>query len=100
MKRRKLSPQLISEQLGGDNVGRRLVVAVDAEVNMAGIVEHADFGLLCGRRSLEWLALTEISDGRRSLPNRIVESSVQAGRMLGPDRRRSTSAGAWNFHLC
>src|SRR5207245_716778 len=45
----------ISTQLGGNNVSGRLVIAVDAEINMAGIVEHANFGFLGGRRSLEWL---------------------------------------------
>jgi hypothetical protein len=58
---------------------------MDAEVNVAGVIENANFGFFRGRSSLEWLALAKIIDGKRDLPNRIIKR---------PSRRGACSARA------
>src|SRR5260370_4529067 len=44
--------------------------------------------------------MAKIIDGGRSLPNRIVPSSIQARRLLGPGCSRQPCAGAWSLALC
>ena len=53
----------ITAQFGSHNRLRILVVAVDSEVNMVGVVQDAHFGFLCGRAGFEWFSLAEIRDG-------------------------------------
>jgi hypothetical protein len=73
---------------------------MDADVNMAGVIENANFGFFRGRSSLEWLALAKIIDGRRDLPDRIIKRSIQARCLLGPNRNRRSCVGAWGLGLC
>jgi hypothetical protein len=72
---------------------------MDAEVNVAGVIENADFGFFGGRSRLEWLALAKIIDGRRHLPDRIIKRSIQAGCLPGPDSNRRSCVGAWGLGL-
>jgi len=73
---------------------------MDAEVNVAGVIENANFGSFRGRSSLEWLALAKIIDGRRDLPYRIIKRAVQARCLLGSGSNRRSCVGAWGLGLC
>src|SRR5260370_21489492 len=86
-------------QMRGQDLGWDGVVAVDAEVNVAGVIENANFGFFRGSSSLDWLALAKIVEGRRDLPNRIIQRSIQARCLLGPGSNRRSCAGAWGLAL-
>jgi hypothetical protein len=73
---------------------------MDAEVNVAGVVENADFGFFRGGSSLKRLALPKIIDGKRDLPNRIIKRSIQARCLLGPGSNRRSSVGDRGLGLC
>ncbi len=83
----------VPAQLRGHDLLRIAIVAVDAEVNVVGIVKDANFRFLRRGGSLQRLALAEVTMGRSSLPDRIVESSINTRRVLGAGCGGNSSLG-------
>ena len=80
----------IAAKLPGDDRARRGVVTMDADVEMARVVEDAHFGIFRGRLGFVWLTLAEIGNEGSGGPEGIIESAIQARREFGPSGTRDS----------
>ena len=72
----------VAAHLGGDHAAGLRVVRLDADIQGARVVQQTDDRPLRCRRALGGLLLGECIDDRRRLPCRLVETPVDAGRLV------------------
>jgi len=60
------------------------VVAMDAKVNVVGVIEDVDLGFLRCWLSLEWLPLPEVANCWCRRPKWIIQRPIQPRRMFRP----------------
>ena len=85
----------ISTELCGDDGVWGGVETTYADVEMAGVVEDTDFGVLGCGLSFQGLALAEIGDDWPVRPERVFKRAIQAGRMIDAERGGSSLSGRW-----
>lgn len=72
----------VTAKLGGDDSSGMGVEAGNAEIDMPGVVENPDLGMLGGRDAILGFALAEAGDRSGPLPCRVGESAVDAGGVV------------------
>jgi len=73
----------VAAKLRGDDGVWGGVVTMNADVEVAGVIEDANFGFFGGGLGFERLTLAEIGDKRSGGPERVVERAVEARWMIG-----------------
>jgi len=66
---------------------------MNADVEVAGVIEDSDFRLFRSGLGFERFALPEIGDEGSVGPERVVERSVEARRMIGAGGGSGSGAG-------
>jgi len=89
----------ILAQLGRDDALGIVVIAVNPEINVAGVIQNVNLCLLGGGRGIEKISLPEVSHGRRSTPDRIIQSAIQPRRAFGPRGLCHSGHGHRRLHL-
>jgi hypothetical protein len=73
----------VAAELRGDDAAGGGVVAMNADVKAAGVIEDANFGFFGGGLGFERFALAEIGDEGSVGPERVVERAVKARWTIG-----------------
>jgi len=83
----------IAAELRGDDGGGGGVVAMNADVKVAGVIEDADLGFFGGGLGFERFALAEIGEQGGAGPERVVERAIEARRVVGAGGGSGSGAG-------